>query len=520
MKKFVCVLAGAALCATLALGFAACTDNSDEDKTQPGGGTEYELAEGMFDIDNWKTGADPRLTLSVTEAGAYQVDYDEVFRNEYIAVSADVNIDLTQTNTITFAYKNLGEKTVNVSIEFMDAAGNTGYGGGNLDAGAEKTDVINMEICHQYGDNVPLGTVTKIQIFFDSGYSSNTADLTAYSGSIEISSVKLSNQEEEAPVLPGENDVKLPTAAGDLWTNATTLTTDNDSKTVERVTAAGASGDYGNFACLNYTGMNAACNKIVFNLGAETEFDMLMIQVQIPKADGDGNDEIINYQKLTPTSGETQLVIDLTAEQAQKMVDTANQYFMIWMDANGGNGLGKLVIASVEFWAPEGTEVTDPTEPVDPSDPTEPDQDEGLLSTAMGDLWKNANVTALTTDNDSKTVERVTAAGESGDYGSWVALNYTGMSADCRKIVITLGEGTSCDMLMIQVQDASNAEIVNCTRGALSGETQLVIELTAEQAQKMAETPNQYFMIWLDANSGNGLGTVVIESIAFYASAE
>ena len=515
MKKFISVLAGAALCATFALGFAACTgDPDDNDDQNNNGGGEYELADGMFDIDNWKTGADTRLTLEVTEAGTYRVDYDEVFRNEYIAVSADVNIDLSQTNTITFEYKNLGEKSVNVSIEFMDAEGNTGYGGGNLAVSEEKSDVINMELCHQYGAGVPLGTVKQIQIFFDSGYSSNSADLTAYSGSIEISSVKLSNQEEEAPELPGENDVKLPTAAGDLWTNATTLTTDNDTKTVERITAAGASGDYGNFACLNYTGMNAACNKIVFNLGAETDFDMLMIQVQIPKADGDGNDEVVNYQKLTPTSGETQLVIDLTPDQAQKMADTANQYFMIWMDANSGNGLGKLVITSVEFWAPEGTEVPDESEP------TDPDQDEVLLETEMGDLWQNSGITSLTTDNDTKTVERVTAAGESGDYGSWVALNYTGMSADCRKIVITLGEGTSCDMLMLQVQDASNGEIVNCTRGTLSGDTQIVIELTAEQAQKMAETPNQYFMIWLDANSGNGTGKVVIESIAFYAIAE
>lgn len=511
MKKFICVLMGAVLAVGAGLGLAACADDSNKENENNNGGGEYQLNHADYDI-TLQTGADPRVKLSVSEDGYYLIEYSEVFRNEYIAVSADVSIDLTETNTFTMVYENIGEKTANVSIEFMDAEGNTGYGGGDLAAGEEKNDVINMELCHQYGSGVPLGTVTQIQIFFDSGYSSNTADLTSYSGSFLIKSIKLSDQEEETPELPGENDVKLDAQIGDLWINSdvTALTADNDSKTIERVTSAPSAGDYASWAGLNYSGMNAACYKIVFTLGEETDFDMLMIQVQTPNGDG-SYAEVINYQVLTPASGEQQLVIDLTAGQAQQMVETDHQYFMIWLDANSGNGTGNLVIESVEFWAPEGTVI----------DPDEPSGEDGsLLDTTMGDLWKNETVTTLTTDNDAKKVTRVTEASEAGDYGSWAALNYADMSADCRKIVVTLGEGTSCNMVMLQVQNADGSQIIDQNWGSCKAGDELIIELTAEHAQQMCDTTNKYFMIWLDANSGNGCGTLVIESVQFFAAAE
>lgn len=147
-------------------------------------------------------------------------------------------------------------------------------------------------------------------------------------------------------------------------------------------------------------------------------------------------------------------------------------------------------------------------------------EDGTLLDTTMGDLWMNGTVTTLTTDNDAKTITRVAEASESGDYSRWAALNYADMSADCRKIVVTLGEGTSCNMVMIQVQNADGSQIIDQNWGVCEAGDELIIELTAEQAQKMCDTTNQYFMIWPDANSGNGCGTLVIESVQFFAAAE
>lgn len=362
-----------------------------------------------------------------------------------------------------------------------------------------------IELTEAQGQQIAETSIKQLMIWLDANSGNGK-------GKMVIESVKFyapaGTQLPEEPEEPETPDYGTPiegAQVGDLWKNetVTTLETDNDTKTITRVTEAPENGDYGSWVALNYTGMSADCRKIVIALGSETNFNMLMIQVQAPNGDG-GYQEVINYQVLMPTLGAQQLVIDLTAEQAQQMVETDHQYFMIWLDANSGNGTGNLVIKSVEFWAPEGTVI----------DPEDPSGEAGtLLDTTMGDLWKNETVTTLTTDNDAKTVARVTEASESGDYGSWVALNYADMSADCRTIVITLGEGTSCNMVMIQVQNADGSEIVKQDWNACKVGDQLVIELTAEQAQSMCDTANKYFMIWLDANSGNGCGTLVIESV-------
>lgn len=77
-----------------------------------------------------------------------------------------------------------------------------------------------------------------------------------------------------------------------------------------------------------------------------------------------------------------------------------------------------------------------------------------------------------------------------------VAINYTKMSSECDKIVVTLGEGTeNCNMIIVQVQDAQG-NIIDRNRGKSEAGITLEIELTAKQSQRMAENGNMYFRQW------------------------
>lgn len=169
------------------LGFSAC--GKSKTPITPTGST---LDTAKFDITNFAAGGDPRLKLSVLD-GIYKIDYEEVYRNEYIAIEASVNINIAETNQFTIEYNNLDETSKYVSIEFADSKGNMGYGGGDIAAG-KTTDSVNLSVCHQYGSGTPLIDVKKIKIFVDSGYKAVNDD-NAYSGSLKIESIKLSYKE-------------------------------------------------------------------------------------------------------------------------------------------------------------------------------------------------------------------------------------------------------------------------------------------------------------------------------------
>lgn len=150
------------------------------------------LDTGKFDITNFVVGGDPRLKLSV-EDGVYKINYEEIYRNEYVALEASVDIDIAKINEFTIEYNNLDETSKYISIEFADSKGNTGFGGGDIPSG-KTADTINLSLCHQYGSGTPLIDVKKIKIFVDSGYKA-VNDVKAYSGALKIESIKLSYKE-------------------------------------------------------------------------------------------------------------------------------------------------------------------------------------------------------------------------------------------------------------------------------------------------------------------------------------
>ena len=71
MKKFLTVLTGVALAATMAVGFAGCGGNDGDDKGKGG-----ELADGMFDITP-SAGMDTRLKLEIKDGGYKEKIYEQ-----------------------------------------------------------------------------------------------------------------------------------------------------------------------------------------------------------------------------------------------------------------------------------------------------------------------------------------------------------------------------------------------------------------------------------------------------------
>ena len=66
---------------------------------------------------------------------------------------------------------------------------------------------------------------------------------------------------------------------------------------------------------------------------------------------------------------------------------------------------------------------------------------------------------------DTATILPPSEEGDGRDYAGRVAINYTKMSSECDKIVVTLGEGTeNCNMIIVQVQDAQG-NIIDRNRG-------------------------------------------------------
>lgn len=517
VKKLFVLFAGALLSAFLVVGITACSDPEEQPKPSTGSGTTLTLDAELFDIMTWSTGADERMKISETEEGYMKVEYSNIMRNDFVSVAADVDIDVSELNTFTIEWEILGEDSVNLSLEFAGTPGDgwgysAGYGGGDKQPG-EGEDVIDLNGVYNGNDCFPMAEINKIQLFFDSGYDSVAVQTATHSNTILIKSIKLTYREPLTEATVPADAVLTNATVGAISTDPAESSTLAASEidgvyTIERMAAAPASGDYGNHVNLSFDSVIPETRWIELTFGEGTSFNMLMIQVQKPNAAGDGNEEILNYQLIQSFSGD-KLVIELTEEQGRAIAETSIKQLMIWLDANSGNGKGKVVIESVKFYAPVGTEL--------PEAPGAHDYGTPIEGAQIGDLWKNDTVTTLMTDNDTKTVTRVTEAPESGDYGNSVALNYSGMSVDCRIIVITLGEGTSCDMVMIQVQSDEGVEIVNQNWNVCHAGDKLVIELTEEQAQQMVATGRQYFMIWIDANFGNGCGVLVIESVAFYA---
>lgn len=525
VKKLFVLFAGALLSASLVVGITACKDGEEEPEPPTGSGTTLTLGSNLFDITTWSTGADERLKISETEEGYMKVEYSDIMRNDYVSIAADVDIDVSELNTFTMEWEILGEESVNFSLEFAGTPGDgwgysAGYGGGDKQPG-EGVDVVDFNGVYNGSDCFPMTSINKIQFFFDSGYDSVITQTQTHSNTILIKSIKLTYKKPLTEATVPADAVLTNATVGAISTDPVESSTlaasvEDGVYTIERTTAAPSSGDYGNHVNLAYDGVIPETRWIELTFGEGTSFNMLMIQVQKPNAAGDGSEQILNYQLIQSFSGD-KLVIALTEEQGQEIAETSIKQLMIWLDANSGNGTGKMVIESVKFYAPAGTEL--------PEAPETPDYGTPIEGAQIGDLWKNDTVTTLKTDNDTKTITRVTEAPESGDYGNSVALNYSGMSADCRKIMITLGAETNFNMLMIQVQasngDGGYQEVINHqVLTPTSGAQQLVIDLTAEQAQQMVETDHQYFMIWLDANFGNGCGTLVIENVQFFAAAE